>query len=53
MGACQSIVNSEGKVNLFTLAKNARKSVDQVESENLWLSPLAKELSKNLRSFGE
>jgi len=28
---CMRINNSEGKVNIFNLAKNADKSVDQIE----------------------
>jgi glycerophosphoryl diester phosphodiesterase len=50
---CMRLVLSHGKVNIYTLAKNAGTSVNQIErfyAKNLPLSP---ELVKNLQSFGE
>ncbi len=49
---CMRLVNSEGKVNIYSLAKNAGTSVAQIErfyAKNLPLSP---ELARNLQSFG-
>src|SRR5262249_40383228 len=50
---CMRIINSEGKVNIFTLAKNAGTSVDQVERFYARHLPLSKELWHNLQSFGD
>jgi hypothetical protein len=47
------IINSEGKVNIFNLAKNAGTSVDQIERFYARFLPLSKEMAKNLQSFGE
>jgi hypothetical protein len=47
------IVNSEGKVNIFTLAKNAGTSVDQIERFYARHLPMSSELWLNLQSFGE
>jgi hypothetical protein len=50
---CTRIILSQGKVNIFNLAKNAGTSVNQIErfyARHLTLSP---ELAKNLQSFGE
>ena len=47
------IILSESQVNIFSLAKNAGTSVDQIErfyARNLLLS---KEMAKNLQCFGE
>ena len=48
-----SIINSEGRVNIFNLAKNAGTSVDQIERFYARFLPLSKEMAKNLQSFGE
>jgi integrase len=50
---CMRIINSEGKVNIFNLAKNAGTSVDQIERFYAKYLPLSKEMAKNLQSFGE
>ena len=50
---CMRLILSEGKVNIFNLAKNAGTSVDQIErfyARNLRLSA---EMARNLHSFGE
>ena len=50
---CMRIILSQGRVNIFNLAKNAGTSVEQIErfcARNLPFSP---ELAKNLQSFGE
>lgn len=49
---CMRIINSEGKVNIFNLAKNAGTSVDQIERFYARFLPLSKEMAKNLQSFG-
>jgi hypothetical protein len=46
------LVLSEGKVNIFNLAKNAGTSVEQIErfyARNLQMSA---EMARNLQSFG-
>jgi len=50
---CMRIVNSGGRVNIFTLAKNAGTSVDQIERFYARHLPLSKELWANLQSFGQ
>jgi hypothetical protein len=50
---CMRIILSEGKVNIFNLAKNAGTSVDQIERFYARNLPLSKEMAKNLQSFGE
>ena len=50
---CMSIINSEGKVNIFNLAKNTGTSVDQIERFYARFLPLSKAMAKNLQSFGE
>jgi hypothetical protein len=49
---CMRIINSEGRVNIFNLAKNAGTSVDQIERFYARFLPLSKEMAKNLQSFG-
>jgi hypothetical protein len=49
---CMRIVNSHGQVNIFTLAKNAGTSVDQVERFYARHLPMSKELWQNLQGFG-
>lgn len=46
------IILSEGKVNIFNLAKNAGTSVDQIERFYARNLPLSKEMARNLQSFG-
>ena len=50
---CMRIINSEGRVNIFNLAKNAGTSVDQIERFYARFLPLSKEMAKNLQSFGD
>jgi hypothetical protein len=50
---CMRLVLSEGKVNIFNLAKNAGTSVDQIERFYARNLPLSAELARNLQSFGE
>jgi hypothetical protein len=49
---CMRIVLSEGKVNIFNLAKNAGTSVDQIERFYARHLPLSAELARNLHAFG-
>jgi hypothetical protein len=49
---CMRIVLSDGKVNIFNLAKNAGTSVDQIERFYARHLPLSRELARNLHSFG-
>jgi len=50
---CMRLVNSHGKVNIYTLAKNAGTSVDQIERFYAKHLPMTPELWANLASFGE
>ena len=50
---CMRIINSEGRVNIFNLAKNAGTSVDQIERFYARFLPLSKEMARNLQSFGD
>jgi len=50
---CMRIINSDGKVNIFNLAKNAGTSVDQIERFYARFLPLSKEMAKNLQIFGD
>jgi site-specific recombinase XerC len=50
---CKRLVDSGGKVNIFTLAKNAGTSVDQIERFYARHLPLSKELWANLQSRGQ
>jgi len=49
---CMRLVLSHGKVNIFTLAKNAGTSVEQIERFYARNLPLSRELARNLQSFG-
>jgi hypothetical protein len=49
---CMRIILSEGKVNIFNLAKNAGTSVDQIERFYARNLPLSAEMARNLHSFG-
>jgi Phage integrase family len=49
---CMRIILSEGKVNIFNLAKNAGTSVDQIERFYARNLPLSREMAINLQSFG-
>jgi hypothetical protein len=50
---CMRLVKSKGKVNIYTLAKNAGTSVNQIERFYARHLPLSDELVRNLQSFGE
>jgi hypothetical protein len=50
---CMRIIKSEGKVNIFNLAKNAGTSVDQIERFYARFLPLSKEMARNLQAFGD
>lgn len=50
---CLRIVKSEGRVNIYNLARNAGTSVDQLERFYTRYLPANKELARNLQSFGE
>jgi hypothetical protein len=50
---CMRIILSEGKVNIFNLAKNAGTSVDQIERFYARNLPLSREMAINLQSFGD
>lgn len=50
---CMRIILSQGKVNIFNLAKNAGTSVNQIERFYACNLPISAELVKNLQSFGE
>jgi hypothetical protein len=47
------IINSEGRVRIFHLAKNAGAFLGQIERFYARFLPLSKEMAKNLQSFGE
>jgi hypothetical protein len=49
---CMRIILSEGRVNIFNLAKNAGTSVEQIERFYARNLPLSKEMARNLQSFG-
>lgn len=50
---CMRLVNSRGKINIFTLAKNAGTSVEQIRRFYAKQLPIADDLIRNLQSFGE
>ena len=49
---CMRLVLSEGKVNIYNLAKNAGTSVDQIERFYARNLPQSAEMARNLQSFG-
>ena len=49
---CMRIILSEGRVNIFNLAKNAGTSVEQIERFYAKHLPMSKEMAKNLHLFG-
>ncbi|WP_198152641.1 tyrosine-type recombinase/integrase [Tsuneonella dongtanensis] len=49
---CMRIINSHGKVNIFTLAKNAGTSVEQIERFYARHLPMSREMAINLQQFG-
>ncbi len=49
---CMRIILSEGRVNIFNLAKNAGTTVEQIERFYARNLPLSKEMARNLQSFG-
>jgi hypothetical protein len=50
---CMRLVKSHGKVNPYSLAKNAGTCVNQIERFYARNLPMADELVKNLHNFGE
>ena len=50
---CMRLVLSQGKVNIYSLAKNAGTSVGQIERFYAKRLPISKDLIENLQSFGE
>jgi hypothetical protein len=50
---CMRLVLSEGKVNIFNLARNAGTSVDQIERFYARNLPQSAEMARNLQSFGD
>jgi hypothetical protein len=50
---CMRLTLSKGKVNIYTLAKNAGTSVNQIERFYARHLPLSGELVRNLQTFGE
>jgi hypothetical protein len=49
---CMRIILSEGRINMFNLAKNAGTSVEQIERFYARNLPLSAEMARNLQSFG-
>ena len=49
---CMRLTLSKGHVNIYSLAKNAGTSVDQIERFYARNLPLSAELVRNLQSFG-
>jgi hypothetical protein len=50
---CMRLVNSHGAVNIYTLAKNAGTSVDQIERFYARHLPMTPQMWGNLASFGD
>jgi hypothetical protein len=48
---CMRLIKSEGKVNIFNLAKTAGTSVEQIERFYARHLPLSAEMARNLQSF--
>jgi len=46
------LVNSKGRINIFSLAKNAGTSVDQIQRFYVAKLPLSDDLIRNLQTFG-
>jgi hypothetical protein len=46
------LVLSHGRVNIYSLAKNAGTSVNQIERFYAKRLPISRELMENLQSFG-
>jgi hypothetical protein len=49
---CMRLTLSKGKVNIYSLAKNAGTSVDQIERFYARNLPISEELVRNLQTFG-
>lgn len=49
---CMRIIKSEGRVNIFNLAKTAGTSVEQIERFYARHLPLTREMARNLQTFG-
>jgi hypothetical protein len=47
------LIKSEGKVNIFNLAKVAGTSVEQIERFYARHLPLSAEMARNLQTFGD
>jgi hypothetical protein len=50
---CMRLVNSDGQVNIYNLAKNAGTSVEQIERFYAKNLPLTAELARNLQIFDQ
>lgn len=50
---CLRIIKSEGKVNIYNLAKTAGTSVDQIERFYTYALPASAEMARNLQSMGD
>ena len=50
---CMRLIKSEGKVNIFNLAKTAGTSVEKIERFYARHLPLSAEMARNLQSFGD
>jgi hypothetical protein len=46
------LIKSEGKINIFNLAKTAGTSVEQIERFYARNLPLSAEMARNLQTFG-
>ena len=49
---CMRLIKSEGKINIFNLAKTAGTSVEQIERFYARNLPLSAEMARNLQTFG-
>ena len=49
---CMRLVLSHGRVNIYSLAKDAGTSVNQIERYYAKRLPISKELMEHLQSFG-
>jgi len=50
---CMRLINSKGKVDIFSLARNAGTSVEQIDRFYAHQLPMTGDVVKNLHSFGE
>jgi hypothetical protein len=49
---CMRLIKSEGRINIFNLAKTAGTSVEQIERFYARNLPLSAEMARNLQTFG-